>query len=80
MRGPSLPAPSEITQKIMELHTEAPNFVGIDNGTDVGVVASLFLNTCITATGEPTNQIESHDQGHNLVQQNIETHNMNRVL
>jgi hypothetical protein len=48
----------------MELHTEAPNFVRIDNGTDVGVVSSLFLN--ITATGEPTNQIESHgQQGYN---------------
>lgn len=31
--GLSLPAPSEVTKKIMELHTEAPNFVGIDNGS-----------------------------------------------
>jgi hypothetical protein len=50
----------------------------IDNGTDVGVVASLFPN--ITATGESANQIEAHDQGHNLVRQNIETHNTKRVL
>lgn len=74
-----MPAPSEVTKKIMELHTEAPNFVGIDNGTDVGIVASLFPN--IPATGEPTNQIESHgQQGHNLVRQNSETHNTKRVL
>jgi hypothetical protein len=55
---------AKLHKQIMELHTEAPNFVRIDNGTDVGVVASLFPN--ITATCEPTNQIESHgQQGHN---------------
>jgi len=43
----------------MELQTEAPNVVDIHNGTYVGVAfSSLFRN--ITATGEPTNQIESH--------------------
>ena len=55
---------AKLHKQIMELHTEAPNFVRIDNGTDVGVAASLFPN--ITATCEPTNQIESHgQQGHN---------------
>lgn len=60
----------------MELHTEAPNIGGIENGKDVDIVASLFPN--ISATGEPTNQIESH--GHNLVRQNIETQNTEQVL
>jgi hypothetical protein len=38
--GSALPAPSKVTQIIMELHTEAPSFVGIDNGQ---MLVSLHL-------------------------------------